>query len=60
VNGEIALRHGELRFEHEREVLADARRLARETIERAGIQDRIDRHWNLVPDLRQARTHVGR
>jgi 5-methylthioadenosine/S-adenosylhomocysteine deaminase len=53
VNGEVVLRHGALRFEHEREVLADARRLARETIERAGIQDRVDRHWNPVPDLRR-------
>jgi len=60
VNGEIVLRDGELRFEHEREVLADARRLARETIERAGIQNGIDRDWNLVPDLRHPRAHAGR
>ena len=53
VNGEIVLRHGQLTFEHEQEVLADARRLARETIERAGIQHRVDSHWNPVPDLRR-------
>jgi 5-methylthioadenosine/S-adenosylhomocysteine deaminase len=55
VNGEIVLRHGELRFEGEQEVLADARRLARETIERAGIQDRVASLWNPVQDL-----HAGR
>ena len=54
VNGEIVLRHGALSFEHEQEVLADARRLARETIERIGIEHRVDTHWNPVPDLRRA------
>ena len=49
VNGDVVLRHGELRFEHEREIIEDARRLARETIERAGIQERIDIHWRPVP-----------
>ena len=45
VNGEVVLRGGELRFVGEDEVLADARRLARETIERAGIEARVDVHW---------------
>jgi len=58
VNGEIVLRHGELRFPHENEVLADARRLARETIEKAGLQNRVDTHWNPVPNLRRAQTAV--
>jgi hypothetical protein len=30
-----------------------ARRLARETIEKAGIQHRLDSLWNPVPDLRR-------
>jgi 5-methylthioadenosine/S-adenosylhomocysteine deaminase len=55
VNGEVVLRHGALRFEHEGEILADARRLARETIEKAGILHRIETPWNPVPDLRRAR-----
>jgi 5-methylthioadenosine/S-adenosylhomocysteine deaminase len=55
VNGEVVLRHGELRFEHEQEILSDARRLARETIERAGIAHRVDTPWNPVPDLRRTR-----
>jgi 5-methylthioadenosine/S-adenosylhomocysteine deaminase len=58
VNGEIVLRQGELRFRHEQEVLADARRLARETIEKAGIEKRVDSHWNPVRDLRRAQTAV--
>jgi 5-methylthioadenosine/S-adenosylhomocysteine deaminase len=45
VNGEVVLRGGELRFVGEDEVLSDARRLARETIERAGIEERVDVHW---------------
>lgn len=48
VNGEVVLRHGELRFGAEREVLADARRLARKAIEGAGLQDRVDVHWRPV------------
>ena len=53
VNGEVVLRGGELAFEHERQVLADARRLAAETIDRAGIRHRLERHWNPVRDLRR-------
>ena len=45
VNGEVVLRGGNLRFGSEREVLDDARRIARETIERAGLQHRVDVHW---------------
>jgi 5-methylthioadenosine/S-adenosylhomocysteine deaminase len=45
VNGDVVLRGGNLRFGAEREVLADARRLAREAIERAGLQHRVDVHW---------------
>jgi 5-methylthioadenosine/S-adenosylhomocysteine deaminase len=55
VNGEVVVREGRLAFEHEREVLSDARRLAGETIDRAGIRDRVERHWHPVPDLRRAR-----
>jgi 5-methylthioadenosine/S-adenosylhomocysteine deaminase len=55
VNGKVVLRAGELAFDHEAEVLADARRLARETIEAAGIADRVDTHWNPVRDLRRDR-----
>jgi 5-methylthioadenosine/S-adenosylhomocysteine deaminase len=55
VNGEVVLRHGELRFDREREVLEDARRLAAETIEKAGITHRVATHWNPVPDLRSSR-----
>ena len=54
VNGEVVLRHGALRFDHEDEVLTDARRLARETIEKAGIPHRVDTPWNPVRDLRRA------
>jgi 5-methylthioadenosine/S-adenosylhomocysteine deaminase len=54
VNGEVVLRSGELAFEHEQQVLADARRLAAETIDRAGIRHRLERHWNQVADLRRA------
>jgi 5-methylthioadenosine/S-adenosylhomocysteine deaminase len=46
VNGEVVLRAGDLRFGAEREVLADARRLAREAIEKAGLQHRVDVHWH--------------
>jgi 5-methylthioadenosine/S-adenosylhomocysteine deaminase len=53
VNGEIVLREGRLAFEHERQVLDDARRIAAETIERAGIRHRVERHWNPVHDLRR-------
>jgi len=53
VNGEVVLRGGELAFEHEQQVLADARRLAAETIDRAGIRHRLERHWNPVADLRR-------
>lgn len=53
VNGEIVLREGRLAFEHERQVLDDARRIAAETIERAGIRHRVERHWNPVRDLRR-------
>jgi hypothetical protein len=55
VNGEIVLRSGELRFAHEREVLADARRIAGELIDKAGIRHRVEQHWNPVPDLRRVR-----
>jgi 5-methylthioadenosine/S-adenosylhomocysteine deaminase len=55
VNGEIVLRGGELKFAHEREVLADARRIAGELIDKAGIRHRVAQHWNPVPDLRRAR-----
>jgi 5-methylthioadenosine/S-adenosylhomocysteine deaminase len=55
VNGEVVLRQGALRFEHEGEILADARRLARETIEKAGILHRIETPWNPVPDIRRPR-----
>lgn len=48
VDGNVVLRHGRLAFEHEREILDDARRLARETIERAGIAGRVDVHWRAV------------
>jgi 5-methylthioadenosine/S-adenosylhomocysteine deaminase len=58
VNGEIVLRHGELRFAHQDEVLADARRLAREAIEKAGIQNRVDTHWSPVRSLRRTQTAV--
>jgi 5-methylthioadenosine/S-adenosylhomocysteine deaminase len=51
VNGEVVLREGRLAFAHERQVLEDARRIAAETIERAGIRHRVERHWNPVPDL---------
>jgi cytosine/adenosine deaminase-related metal-dependent hydrolase len=54
VNGEVVLRGGELAFEHEQEVMADARRLADETIDRAGIRHRLERHWNPVADLRRS------
>ncbi len=56
VNGRVVLRHGELAFADEAAVLADARRLARETIEKAGIAHRVDSHWNPVPDLRRSAT----
>lgn len=46
VNGDVVLRGGELRFGAEREVLADARRIAREAIEGAGLQHRVDVHWH--------------
>jgi 5-methylthioadenosine/S-adenosylhomocysteine deaminase len=54
VNGEVVLRHGELRFEHEATVLADSRRLARETIERAGIAHRVDIDWSPVAPVGRA------
>ncbi len=53
INGEVVLRAGELAFRDEEAVLADARRHARETIEKAGIADRVDTHWNPVADLRR-------
>lgn len=56
VNGEIVLRSGELRFAHEREVLTDARRIAGELIDKAGIRHRVEPHWNPVADLRRARS----
>lgn len=57
VNGEVVLRGGVLRFDREQEVLTDARRVARELIDRAGtgIPERVDTHWHPVPDLRRAR-----
>jgi len=45
VNGEIVLRGGELRFSGEDDVLTAARRLAREAIERAGLEHRVDVAW---------------
>ncbi|PWU24216.1 MAG: hypothetical protein C5B48_07280 [Candidatus Rokuibacteriota bacterium] len=53
VNGEVVLRDGSLVFEHERQILADARRLADEAIDRAGIRHRLEKHWVPVPDLRR-------
>ena len=48
VNGSVVLRHQELVFPNEQDVLVDARRLARETIERAGIAHRVDIDWRAV------------
>lgn len=53
IDGKVVLRHGELAFADEAAVLSDARRLARETIEKAGIAHRVDSQWNPVPDLRR-------
>jgi 5-methylthioadenosine/S-adenosylhomocysteine deaminase len=46
VNGEVVLRAGELRFAGEREVLDDARRVARMVIEKAGLAPRVDVDWH--------------
>jgi 5-methylthioadenosine/S-adenosylhomocysteine deaminase len=46
VNGELRLRDGRLvGFEQEREVLDEAKRRAREVIERAGLTERVFVHW---------------
>jgi 5-methylthioadenosine/S-adenosylhomocysteine deaminase len=46
VNGELRIRAGDLISPvDEGEVLAEARRRARDVIERAGIADRVDAHW---------------
>ncbi len=46
VNGELRLRKGELvGFDQEKEVLEEATRRAHETIERAGLAERVFVHW---------------
>jgi 5-methylthioadenosine/S-adenosylhomocysteine deaminase len=46
INGELRLQGGRLvGFEQEREVLDEAKRRAREVIERAGLTDRVFVHW---------------
>jgi cytosine/adenosine deaminase-related metal-dependent hydrolase len=46
INGELRLREGRLvGFEQEREVLDEAKRRAREVIERAGLTERVFVHW---------------
>jgi hypothetical protein len=46
INGELRLRGGRLvGFDQEREVLDEAKRRAREVIERAGLTKRVFVHW---------------
>jgi 5-methylthioadenosine/S-adenosylhomocysteine deaminase len=46
INGELRLREGRLvGFDREREVLDEAKRRAREVIERAGLTERVFVHW---------------
>jgi cytosine/adenosine deaminase-related metal-dependent hydrolase len=46
VNGEFRIRAGELKASvDEQEILAEARRRARDVIEKAGLAPRVDDHW---------------
>jgi len=46
VNGKFLMRNNELAFDREKEVLAEAKKIAQSMLEKAGIADRVAVHWN--------------